>query len=221
MFRLFYLVGIGFLVLLLTGAVNYFFISYHHRAQLYTRVEALPYRQVGLLLGTNKYLPSGKINQYYQLRIQAAVELYHAHKVDYLIVSGDNRRNSYNEPRQMKRDLIKAGIPAKHIQPDYAGFRTLDSVLRASVVFGQKHYTIISQRFHNERALFLAWAKGQTPIAFNAKNPTTQGMRRVISREFFARIKALLDVLSNKQAKFYGPPITFPEPPSVQQKELI
>lgn len=218
MFRLIYFLMFALLFSVSVLGLNYFFISYRYSAQLYTRLETVPYRQVGLLLGTSKYLRLGKINQYYQLRIEAAVKLYQAEKVDYFIVSGDNRKNNYNEPKQMKDDLIRAGIPAKHIQPDYAGFRTLDSVLRASEVFGQKNYTIISQRFHNERALFLAWAKGQTPIAFNADNPTVQGMRKVIGRELFARVKALLDVLSNKQATFYGPPVTFPDFSSAQQQ---
>ncbi len=199
--------------LLLLMASCYFWVSNSSKKALYSDMTRLPYQRVALVFGTSKYL-SGKIkNQYYHTRIAAAAKLYRAGKVDYFIVSGDNRKHSYNEPQQMKKDLIAAGVPAARIQPDYAGFRTLDSVLRMQKVFGHSEYLIISQRFHNQRALFLARAHGQHPIAFNADNPSTQSMNRVLFREVFARVKAVLDVLFDKQAKFYGDKIIFPPVP--------
>lgn len=188
----------------------YFWVSFSSRKYLYHDIKNVPQRQVGLVLGTNKYLKRGLVNSYYKNRIDTAAQLYHAGKVSYLVVSGDNRKNNYNEPRQMRKDLIKAGVAADAIQPDYAGLRTLDSVLRMDKVFGHKNYLIISQRFHNQRAVFLARAKGQNPIAFNAPNPDKQNMTKVIMREFLARVRAVIDLITNKQARHYGDPIIFP-----------
>ncbi len=193
-------------------AVCYVWVNVRSNGHIYKDIKRLPKTPVALVLGTNKYLRGGGKNEYYQNRINAAAALYHAGKVGYFIVSGDNRKNNYNEPKQMRADLIKAGIPSERIQPDYAGFRTLDSVLRMEKVFGHRDYLIISQRFHNQRAIFLARAHGQNPTAFDANNPQTQSMTKVITRELFARVKAVLDLLSNKQAKFYGEPIVFPPP---------
>ncbi|PIE46268.1 MAG: hypothetical protein CSA44_00530 [Gammaproteobacteria bacterium] len=198
------------LITVIIVVLCYFAINWSTRSAIYSDINKVPHRHVGLVLGTNKYLQRGGINQFYQSRIDTAARLYHAGKVDYLIVSGDNRSNNYNEPKQMTKDLVKAGVPASRIQPDYAGLRTLDSVLRMDKIFGHRNYLIISQRFHNQRALFLADAKGQQPIAFNAPDPTTQGMKKVISREYLARIKAILDLIVNTQARHYGEPINFP-----------
>ncbi len=189
----------------------YFWISFSTRQYIYSDINKVPKREIGLVLGTSKYLVNGRVNEYYQYRINTAVKLYLAGKVSYLIVSGDNRKNNYNEPRQMRKDLVKAGVPEEVIQPDYAGLRTLDSILRIDKVFGHKTYTIISQQFHNERALFLAYHKGQQPIAFNAPNATQHF--KVTMREFLARIKAVIDLLTNKKAKHYGTPIVFPPQP--------
>lgn len=63
----------------------------------------------------------------------------------------------------MRKDLIKAGIPASRIVMDFAGFRTLDSVVRTKEVFGTDGFTIITQRFHCERAVFIALEKALMP----------------------------------------------------------
>ena len=124
------------------------------KGQLYSDVARVPKNKVGLLLGTSKYKDKARhiINPYYQNRIDAAVELYMAGKIDYIIVSGDNSSVYYNEPELMRNDLIAQGVPAKKIILDNAGFRTLDSVLRCRDIFGQTSVTIISQEFHNKRS---------------------------------------------------------------------
>lgn len=198
-------------LLLAVPVVCYLWISVSSRPYLYSSVENVPERDVALVLGTAKYVAAGRINLFYQNRINAAAALYHAGKVRYFIVSGDNRAHDYNEPAQMRADLIKAGIPAERIQPDYAGLRTLDSVLRAKDIFGQSNYLIVSQPFHNARAVFLARHHGQTPIAFNAADPAaTQRSMKVYVREIGARIKAVWDLIRNTPARHYGEPIPFP-----------
>jgi len=170
-------------------------------------VQDLPNKKVGLLLGTSKHLSNGNINLYYKYRIDAAVELFNAGKIQFILISGDNRKEHYNEPEMMQADLIAAGIPADKIVLDYAGFRTLDSILRCKEVFGETDIIVISQKFHNERAIYIAQANGISALGYNAKDVHLKAGIKVVIREKFARVKMLLDQLFNKQAKFYGPKI--------------
>ncbi|WP_344984052.1 SanA/YdcF family protein [Deinococcus rubellus] len=174
--------------------------------RLYGDVNAVPVRQVGVLLGTSKYLSGGGVNPYYRYRIEAALSLYRAGKISDLILSGDNAHRSYDEPTTMRADLLAGGIPAAHLYRDYAGFRTLDSVVRASKVFGQGRFTVISQRFHNERAIYLARAHGLDVIGFDARDVSGPAGRRVQGREWLARVSALLDVWRGTQPRFLGAP---------------
>lgn len=179
-------------------------VSRSTRSQIYNDVQAVPHKKVGLLLGTSKMLKGGRINAYYQYRINAAVALYKAGKVDFLLVSGDNGRVAYDETSAMQADLIARGIPKEKIFMDYAGFRTLDSILRCREVFGETSITVISQPFHNERSIFIANHKGIKAVAFNAVDVHTAGGLRTQVREKFARVKMLLDLAFGKEAKFYG-----------------
>ena len=190
---------------LLAGVFSNVLVESSARGRLYQSASAVPQRSVGLLLGTSKYAAGGRINPYYQYRIDAALALYQAGKIDELIVSGDNAHASYDEPTQMRADLIALGIPAQHLHRDYAGFRTLDSVVRAGKVFGQIKFTVISQRFHNQRAIYLARANGFDAIGFDAQ--AVSGGWRVQLREWLARTAAVLDVLRGKQPRFLGDPV--------------
>lgn len=174
------------------------------RSQLYFDVASIPKNKVGVLLGTAKYKDKAKhiVNLYYQTRIDAAVALYMAGKVDYIIVSGDNSTQYYNEPLLMRDDLIAQGVPANRIYMDNAGFRTLDSILRCRDIFGQSKFTIISQAFHNQRAVYIANHKNVQTVAFCAKDGDDYWEETV--REKLARVKMMLDLASNKQARFYG-----------------
>ncbi len=197
-----------FIVLLLLLAATVWGINYmvdsSTKNQIFTDLNAIPKSKVGLLLGTAKYQDKARhiINPYYQNRIDAAVALYMAGKVDYIIVSGDNATAFYNEPALMKADLIARGIPEKKIYMDNSGFRTLDSILRCRDIFGEDHITIISQLFHNQRALFIANHKHVNAVAFNAVDGGS--FWDGIFREKFARVKMVSDLLLNTQAKYYG-----------------
>ena len=163
-----------------------------------------PKNKVGLVLGAVKVTSSGHINSYYTHRINAAIELYNAGKIEYILISGDNSRKDYDEPTSFKTDLIAKGIPEDKIFLDYAGFRTLDSVVRAKAIFGQSEITIISQQFHNERAIYLARHRGINAIGYNAKNSYAHHRSATRFREYFARAKASMDVLFNVEPKFLG-----------------
>ncbi len=182
------------------------YISYSAKDTIYSDSKKVPLKKAALLLGTAKYIARGKQNYFYTYRIRAAVKLWKEGKVKAIVVSGDNSTKHYNETARMQKDLIKAGIPSKYITLDYAGFRTLDSVVRAEAIFDLKDYIIVSQKFHLERALFIAKAKGQKVIGFMAKDiPGTAAAYRMKAREYLARAKAFLDVyILHTEPKFYG-----------------
>lgn len=171
----------------------------------FDKVVDVPHNRVGLLLGTNPKTSNGEVNPYYAARIAAAVALYEAGKVDRLLVSGANRSAHYNEPDAMKSDLLAAGVPDSVIYLDCAGFRTYDSLVRAKEVFGQDSITIISQKFHNERALYIANGCGMEAVAFNAGNYQNEFWQiRMRLREYAARVRAIVDVEFEEYPHFLG-----------------
>lgn len=195
---------IAILVVLAIGG-SFLVVKLYSRERTYTHTQTIPGNHVGIVLGTNPISSrTHRSNPYYYYRIEAAAQLYREGKIRRIIVSGDNRHKSYNEPEMMKADLIKAGVSAHHIYCDYAGFRTLDSIVRAKKVFGLQSCTIISQRFHNERAICLARWQGIDAIAFNAKDIKLKKGKHVQMREALARCKMILDILVNKQPHFLG-----------------
>lgn len=164
----------------------------------------LPENKVGLLLGTSKFLQNGKPNPYFYNRMQAAANLYFADKIKYLVLSGDNKSSSYNEPRMMKKELVRLGVPDSVIYLDFAGFRTFDSVLRCRLIFGQKSFTIISQDFHLERAVFIARYFEIEAIGYQAVNVRFHEGIPTRIRESFARAKVYWDIYTGYQPKFLG-----------------
>ena len=170
----------------------------------------VPHMKTGILLGTSKYLRNGKINLYYQYRIDAATELINAKKIDYLVISGDNSEKSYDEPNDMKESLIKNGIDSTLIFLDYAGFRTFDSMVRLNKVFGQDSVIVISQKFHNERAIYIAQKLRMSAIGYNASDVDQYYGFKTSLREKAARVKMILDFLFGVKPKFLGQEIKIP-----------
>lgn len=169
-----------------------------------TKVAPAP---VALVLGTAR-THEGRPNQYYCARIEAAAELFHSGRVQGILVSGDNATRYYNEPIAMQKDLIALGVPEEFITLDYAGFRTLDSVVRAKEVFGVDRVIVVSQRFHAERAIFLAEFFGIDAHGFAAADPDASGLMKVRAREVLARVAAVLDIVTGREPKFLGAPET-------------
>ncbi len=162
-----------------------------------------------MVLGTAKYYRTGVINQYYRYRIQGAINAYNSGKVNYLLLSGDNALQSYNEPMTMRKDLIAAGVDPSDIVLDYAGFRTLDSIVRTRKVFDTNDFIIITQRFHCERALFIALHMGIQAQCYAVPSP--KDMLSVRIREFAARFGALADLyIFKREPRFLGPLVPIP-----------
>ena len=162
--------------------------------RVYSDVESVPAREYGLLPGTSRLVHGRYLNTYFFNRIHAAVELYRAGKVKKIIVSGDNGRTDYNETGDMARELIAEGVAPEDVLSDFAGFRTLDSVVRARNLFGATEITVISQRFHCERAIYLAARNNIDAVGFEADEQAPRATRfRLAVREAFARVLAVLD----------------------------
>jgi len=207
------LVIVALLILMLVVAVLgcRWLVARAGDGRLYDSVADIPQRDVGLLLGTSDKQGNGNSNPYFEHRIEAAVALYKAGKVRHLLASGDNHRKGYDEPALMKAALLSAGVPESAITVDCAGFRTLDSVVRAKEVFGLSHYTVISQRFHDQRALLIAQYYGIDAIGYCAHDISLRHGIRMQIREAFARVKAVLDLyVLHTPPKFLGPEIKIP-----------
>lgn len=184
----------------------YIVVKVNARHKNFVNTVNVPYNKVGLVLGTSPKMPSGKPNFYFTSRINAAATLYKSGKVSYLLVSGDNGSKNYDEPTAMRDALIAAGVPAKAIYLDYAGFRTLDSVVRAREIFGQTSITIISHRFHNERAIYIAEHHDMNAVGFCAKAPvlTKRSVMTTLVRESASRVKMFLDFMTGRRPKYLG-----------------
>ncbi|SHG78481.1 vancomycin high temperature exclusion protein [Chryseobacterium sp. OV279] len=197
-----------FLLLLAAGIIFIAWANYSIRKEssafVSYRIADVPETKTALLLGTGKTLSNGMPNAYFYNRIQAAIDLYKSGKIKYIIVSGDNSTKDYNEPEDMQLTLMQYGIPKDKIVMDHAGFRTLDSVVRAKEIFGQNKLVIISQKFHNERAVFLAKENGMEAFGFNAADVNKYAGLKTNLREYLAKAKVYWDLLFGVQPKFGG-----------------
>ena len=204
------LIAVGLLILIGVGIValcNIMVLS-SCNDHLYNNVESIPHKRVAVLLGTNPRTKSGNMNWFYKHRIDAAVALYKQGKFDRLLISGDNSLKTYSEPDEMKADLVEAGIPDSVIYLDFAGFSTYDSMVRAKKVFGLSEFIVISQDFHNQRAVYIARQNDIAAIGFNAKKVAFRKWRlKMEFREILARVKAVGDVMIDKKPHFLGDPI--------------
>ncbi len=207
------LAGFFAAVLLFTVAVN-LTVEKSAEGRIYSAIDSIPRNRVALLLGTNPLNRYGRPNSYFTNRINTAAELYHAGKADFIIASGDNHTHLYDEPTAMRDSLMARGVPEDRIIPDYAGFRTLDSVVRAKEVFGCDSLTIVSQADHCARALYLAGHAGIKAVALAAPLRAGRCVRtRLALREWLARDKMMLDIWLKKQPHFLGERIKIPDAP--------
>jgi SanA protein len=178
------------------------------RNRIFRSVDSLPAKDVALVLGTSKTTRVGNPNLHFKNRMEAAAALYHSGKVKHLLVSGDNHIKTYDEPTDMHDALVAVGVPAGAITRDYAGFRTLDSVMRAQSVFGLTNFVIVTEEFHCPRAVWIARRHGLEAVAFAAPDvPLVRWSVRVKAREYLARVLCAADLyVLNRSPKFPGPP---------------
>jgi SanA protein len=193
-----------FLLLAVLGVCNYWVVE-SASPQMYSDLAAIPKNDVALVLGTSNFTRAGTTNLHFKNRIEAAAELYKSGKVKHLLLSGANHVAYYNEPQNMRQALLKLGIPDKAMTLDYAGLRTFDSMIRARKIFGLHKLTVVSQEFHNYRALFIGNHRGLDAIAFNAQEAPLEQTFETEVREYFARVNAVLDLyVMDTQPRFLG-----------------
>lgn len=209
---------LGTLLTLLLGLALLFALGNHwvvnnSEAYVFSNWAQLPENDVGLVFGTSPYTRGGQANPHFRGRIVAAAELYRLGKVRHLIVSGANPDARYNEPRKMWQALTAEGVPAEAITMDFAGLRTLDSVVRAQRVFGLTRVTLITQEYHAYRAVFIGKKLHMQPVAYAAPGEGAGPEFRPYLRELLARVQAILDLfLLETQPKFLGEPQALPLP---------
>lgn len=197
-------ITISFVIILLVTFFANWKISHDTKGHIYDNLDSIPPQKTALVLGAARYI-GNRENLYFTYRIQAAVELYKAGKAKAFVVSGDNRTHDYNEAEDMRKALIEAGVPDSIIYCDFAGLRTLDSVVRMNKIFGQESFIVVSQEFHNERAIFLAQHFGLTVYGYNAKDlGLNRSSYRTKAREILARVKVFVDMITNKQPRHLG-----------------
>lgn len=223
------LIFIAFLIIifLIISIIIYSYISHYSKEYIYSDSSLIPKNKVGLLLGTSPVTANGDASKFFATRMDAAEELISNKKIEYILVSGDNRTVSYNEPKYMRNHLLKLGVDSGYIISDFAGRRTLDSVLRSYKIFNQNNITIISQKFHNERAVFIARKNGINAIAFNAENPYPNNLENIFvntksfTRELLAINIAIWDFLIDKQPEVLGQSVQIRNEKIIEIKKLI
>ena len=182
-------------------------VSSYYQPFIYSPDESPPER-VAIVFGARIYT-DGRLSAMLHDRVETAVQLYHAGKVQKLLLSGDNRFEGYNEPGRMRDYALSRGVPAEDVQLDYAGRRTYDTCYRAKAVFQLDSAVLVTQDFHLPRALFTCRSLGVEAVGVSADlrqyHRISIGWSK--TREFLATIKALFDVIRRQPAPVLGEPI--------------
>jgi len=168
----------------------------------FSNINDVPTMQTALLLGTNPKTRDGKRpSSFYLARINATAELYKHGKFRQLIISGD-RREGYDEPQTMRHDLIERGVPDSIIMMDGQGYRTLLSLRNSKQYFGIHDMIIISQKWHNERSIFLADKMNIKAVGYNADDVHHPRAIWTHIRELLARVKLFIDLYVTHREDF-------------------
>ena len=196
-----WIVASGLVVCLILMLIGNKIVVNNAESKAFSEIDSIKYNKVGLLLGTTPQARITKVKNYFFIyRLDAAEQLYKTGKIDLILISGDeNSLDSINEPECMRDSLIARGLSANAIILDGKGYRTINSVINANKVYGLKSFTIISQKFHNERAIYQAEHLGldvENIQAYNAKDPKSRRAYLTIIREYFARVKMFIDLLT-------------------------
>ena len=196
-----YAIGIILLMCIVVMMVCNQIVVNNAEGKVFSDIDSIKYNKVGLLLGTTPQARIGRItNAFFTYRIDAAEELYKAGKIEKILISGDeNSLDGINEPECMRDSLVARGVPERAIILDGKGYRPIHSVINANKVYGLKSFTIISQKFHNERAIYQAEHLGldvENIQAYNAKDPKSRRAYLTTIREYFARVKMFMDLIT-------------------------
>ena len=184
----------AFVLAVVTFAGCNLWIALRAQGRVFTTIGEVPVNDLGLVLGTSARGREGGENPFFAGRMAAAAELYRAGKVRHLVLSGDDRREGNDEPRDMRAAVGRLGVPEEATTLDAGGFRTIDSMARAKQLFGLTRITIITDDFHAERAILLARHFGIDACAYTSAPVPFPRSKKTRTREIGARLAALLDL---------------------------
>ena len=201
--------SVGAVLTAVTVGIN-LWMTQRAASRIHTDPARTPAAAVGIVLGTSRTVGNGRENAHFRVRMDSAAALYKAGKVRHFLLSGDNAEAHYNEPKDMMEALMARGIPASAMTGDAAGLRTLDSMIRARENFGITRCLIISDDFHLPRALWLADRHGIKADAFVVRPLPWSVSGRSRAREWLARVKAVIDELTDKEPAVTGPRVKLP-----------
>jgi len=198
----------AFLLLIAFILAANFWVIRRTRDGIITRAAALPQNDVTMILGTSRTVRGRWVNPFFEGRMNAAAELYREGKTRHFLVSGDNGHEGYDEPTWMRDALVTRGVPASAITMDFAGFRTLDSMARAKAVFGLQRFTIITDDFHEPRAIFLARSYGLDVVGYPSASIPFRWSKMTRARELISRTVACVEVYAlHTKPRYFGPKV--------------
>ncbi|MEP7338349.1 MAG: ElyC/SanA/YdcF family protein [Acidobacteriota bacterium] len=189
------------LLLLISAVVAFGYIHFQVHSydnQIITNINELDTNgwgrpRVAIVFGASVY-GNGDLSPVLEDRVDTAIELYRARKVDRILVSGDNRHPSYNEPKAMQEYLVTHAVAAKDVVVDYAGRSTYETCLRAKEIFGLQRAVLVSQRYHLPRALYIANQLGLDAVGMAGDLRTKSKVDYQSVREWAAEVKAYLNL---------------------------
>ncbi|QYS89588.1 SanA/YdcF family protein [Flavobacterium davisii] len=182
-------------------AVNYY-IKSTTEDLIYTSDTKIPTNKVGIIFGAG--INGNQPSKYLKDRLDAGIQLYNKHKIEKILLSGDNGRDEYDELTVMKNYCYQNGVDTTKIYIDYAGFDTYSTLYRAKSIFKIKNAILISQKYHLNRAIYIGSQKGLDVIGYSANKGAYKGYKYVCFREYFSRFKSVMDVFRNRKPHFLG-----------------
>jgi SanA protein len=181
-------------------------VSRKQANQIYAAVAETPPRPLVIVFGAG-YWPSGRLSDALADRMDTAIDLYRAGKVNKLLLTGDNRFVDYNEPAVMAEYALARGVPRQDLVLDYAGRRTYDSCYRAAAIFGVERAVLVTQAFHLPRALYTCDRLGLDVVGVAADRHRYIRASWFSLRELFALLRAWLDLNLLRPLPVLGDPI--------------
>ena len=193
-----------------------FFVRSTVQKDIYKNADKIPQHEFGIVLGAG-ILSNGTPGTFLKQRLNDAVTLYEKGKIKKILLSGDNGQSSYDEISVMNNYLVSKGVPQQIIFGDYAGFDTYSTMYRAQHVFGIKSATVITQKFHLPRSVFLSKQNGMKTSGFST---SSRGNRKYFFREWLATVKSFFDISVNRKPKFHSGKVDTSKGSNIELKQL-
>lgn len=196
----FWRVLLTFVIVGLVGLFAIYLINRHVHSvfdeKIQTSITEIPTEEpprIAIVFGARVW-DNGEASPVLYDRVLTAVELYRAGRVKKLLMSGDNPTQSYDEPTAMKKTAMQLGVPEQDIVLDFAGRRTYDTCYRAKEIFEVKRAILVTQEFHQARALYLCSNLGVESVGITANRRKYQAEGHWAFREFFSVASAWFEM---------------------------